>query len=114
MAVNAENLERRLKNQVPADYEKAVKCIFELKALSQWDRAYIQNWYTDGVTVEEVKKAEKAARAANARKPIRYAAAVIENTKKAGRVESSSSFDIKDFWERALKKSYGGEDGGKG
>ena len=58
MAVNAENLARRLKNQVPADYEKAVKCIFELKALSQWDRAYIQNWYTDGVTVEEVKKAE--------------------------------------------------------
>ena len=114
MAVNEENLARRLKNQVPADYEKAIKCIFELKALSQWDRAYIQNWYTDGVTVEEVKKAEKAARAANARKPIRYAAAVIENMKKAGRVESSSSFDIKDFWERALKKSYGGEDGGKG
>ena len=114
MALNAENLARRLKNQVPADYEKAIKCIFELKALSQWDRAYIQNWYTDGVTVEEVKKAEKAARAANARKPIRYAAAVIENMKKAGRVESSSSFDIKDFWERALKKSYGGEDGGKG
>ena len=113
MAVNAENLERRLKNKVPADYEKAVKCIFELKALSQWDRAYIQNWYMDGVTVEEVKKAEKAARAANARKPIRYAAAVIENMKKAGIVESSSSFDIKDFWERAVKKSYGGEDGGK-
>ena len=113
MAVNSENLARRLKNQVPEDYEKAVKCIFELKALSQWDRAYIQNWYTDGVTLEEVKKAEKAARAANARKPIRYAAAVIENMKKAG-VECSSSFDIKDFWERAVKKSYGGEDGGKG
>ena len=114
MAVNAETLARRLKNQVPSDYEKAVKCIFELKALSQWDRAYIQNWYTDGVTIEEVKKAEKAARAARARKPIRYAAAVIENMKNAGRVESSSSFDIKDFWERAVKKSYGGEDGGKG
>ena len=114
MAVNAETLARRLKNQVPSDYEKAVKCIFELKALSQWDRAYIQNWYTDGVSIEEVKKAEKAARAAKARKPIRYAAAVIENMKKAGRVEKSSSFDIKDFWERAVKKSYGGEDGGKG
>lgn len=114
MAVNAETLAIRLKNQVPSYYEKAVKCIFELKALSQWDRAYIQNWYTDGVTVEEVKKAEKAARAAKARKPIRYAAAVIENMKKAGRVECSSSFDIKEFWERAVKKSYGGEDGGKG
>lgn len=114
MAVNSENLARRLKNQVPADYEKAVKCIFELKSLSQWDRAYIQNWYTDGVTVEEVKKAEKAARAANARKPIRYAAAVIENMKKDRRAESSSSFDIKDFWERAVKKSYGGKDDGKG
>ena len=114
MAVKAETLARHLKNQVPADYEKAVKCIFELKAMSQWDRAYIQNWYTDGVTVEEVKKAEKAARAAKARKPIRYAAAVIENMKKAGRVECSSSFDIKDFWERAVKKSYGGEDDGKG
>ena len=114
MDVNAENLARRLKNQVPADYEKAVKCIFELKALSQWDRAYIEKWYEDGVTIQEVEKAEKAARAAKARKPIRYAAAVIENMKKAGRVEKSSSFDIKDFWERAVKKSYGGEDGGKG
>ena len=114
MAVNAENLARRLKNQVSADYEKAVKCIFELNALSQCDRAYIQNRYTHRITVEEVKKAEKAARAANARKPIRYAAAVIENMKKAGRVESSSSFDIKDFWERAVKKSYGGKDDGKG
>ena len=112
--VNAETIARSLKNQAPDEYVKAVKCIFELKALSQWDRAYIQNWYTDGVTVEEVKKAEKVARAANARKPIRYAAAVIENMKKAGMVEYSSSFDIKDFWERAVKKSYGGEDGGKG
>ena len=95
-------------------YLSYVQIIFELKSLSQWDRAYAQKWYKEGVTIEEVKKAEKAARSAKARKPIRYAAAVIENMKKAGRVECSSSFDIKDFWERAVKKSYGGKDDGKG
>ena len=111
MAVNAERIARILKNQAPDGYVKAVKFIFGLKALSQWDRAYIEKWYEDGVTIQEVEKAEKTARDANARKPIRYAAAVIENMKKAGRVESSSSFDIKDFWERAVKKSYRGEYG---
>lgn len=109
-----EELLTSLKDEQFATFERAVQCIFELNALSQWDRAYIKKWYTNGVTIEEVKKAEKAARAANARKPIRYAAAVIENMKKAGSVESSSSFDIKDFWDRAVKKSYGGEDDGKG
>lgn len=104
----------RLKDEQFEKFKLAVRCIFELKALSQWDRAYIEKWYEDGVTIQEVKKAENAARYAKARKPIRYAAAVIENMKKAGRAESSSSFDIKDFWERAVMKSYGGEDGGKG
>lgn len=114
MQVKMEELLTRLKDEKFAKFERSVQCMFELKALSKWDRAYIKKWYTGGVTIEEVEKAEKAARAANARKPIRYAAAVIENMKTAGRAESSSSFDIKDFWERAVKKSYGGKDDGKG
>jgi len=93
-------------------YLLAVQIIFELKALSQWDRAYAQKWYRDGVLIEEVKKAEKAARAAKARKPIRYASAVIENMKKAGRTDNSS-FEIEDFWEKAVKKSYEGKKDGE-